>query len=227
MRTIPFVTLRSGCLTDLGRSSETSTTVLADVTSLINQALDYTYPWKHDGWPELVKATSETVTSQIIDRDTVGDGRFGVIRVLRVTREHPHTATNPQPLDYQETAAGIVLQGTNLPTTAYVEHIEAPPVFDSTAWITGTAYIVGDVRVNGLNAYYCLTEHTSGTFATDLAASKWEVLSFPAFLQTPVRAAVVAAMRGAGAQDQTQLSILRNLLDLQLSNVALRYEQQR
>lgn len=227
MRTIPFVTLRSGCLTDLGRSSETSTTVLADVTSLINQALDYTYPWLTTGWPELLKATSETVTSQVIDRDAVGSGRFGVIRVLRVTREHPHTSRNPRPLEYQETASGLVLTGDDLPSTAYVEHIEAPPIFDSTAWVTGTAYAVGDVRVNGLNAYYCLTAHTSGTFATDLAAAKWEVMSFPAFLQTPVRAAVVAAMRGAGAQDQTHVTLLRSHLDLTLANVALRYEQPR
>jgi hypothetical protein len=227
VRSIPFVTLRAGVLTDLARTGETDTTVLADITSLINQALDFAYPWLHSGWPELVKATSETVTSQVIDRDTVGDGRFGVIRILRVTRKHPHTATNPEPLEYQETASGIVLQGTDLPTTAYVEHIEAPPIFDSTAWVTSTAYVVGDVRVNGTEAYYCLTAHTSGTFATDLAADKWEALPFPAFLQTPVRAAVVAAMKGTNGQTQTQIELLRNVLDPHLSNVALRYHQQR
>ncbi len=227
MRTIPFVTLRNGCFTDLGRSGETDTTVLADVTSLINQALDYAYPWQMRGWPELVKASSETITSQIIDRDAVGSGLFGVIRVLRVTRNHPHTATDPEPLEYQETAAGIVIQDSAPPATAWVEHIEAPPMFDSTAWATATAYIVGDVRVNGVNAYYCATAHTSGTFATDLAAEKWVALTFPAFLQTPVRAAVVAAMKGAGAQSQTQLTLLQNHLERHLSSVALRYEQQR
>lgn len=227
MRTIPFVTLRNGCFTDLGSSGESNVTVLADVTTLINQALDFAYPWLHGGWPELIKASSETITSQIIDRDTVGSGLFGVIRILRVTRNHPHTATNPEPLDYQETAAGIVVQDTAPPATAYVEHIEAPPIFDSTAWLTGTVYVVGDVRVNGVNAYYCLEAHTSGTFATDLAADKWVAVPFPAFLQTPVRAAVVAAMRGAAGQEQTQISILQNLLDRHLAAVALRYEQQR
>lgn len=227
MRTIPFVTLRNGCFTDLGSSGESNATVLADVTTLINQALDFAYPWLHGGWPELIKASSETITSQIIDRDTVGSGLFGVIRILRVTRNHPHTATNPEPLNYQETAAGIVVQDTAPPATAYVEHIEAPPIFDSTAWLTGTVYVVGDVRVDGVNAYYCLEAHTSGTFATDLAADKWVAVPFPAFLQTPVRAAVVAAMRGAAGQEQTQISILQNLLDRHLAAVALRYEQQR
>jgi len=59
MRTIPFITLRNGCFTDLGNSAESNATRLADVTSLINQALDYAYPWQMRGWPELVKASSE------------------------------------------------------------------------------------------------------------------------------------------------------------------------
>lgn len=50
-----------------------------------------------------------------------------------------------------------------------------------TAWATGTSYHAGDVRNNGgaelANQYICVTDHTSGTFATDLAAGKWQVLS--------------------------------------------------
>jgi hypothetical protein len=41
------------------------------------------------------------------------------------------------------------------------------------SWLTGTAYVVGDLRTNAGTTYYCLVAHTSGTFATDLAASKW------------------------------------------------------
>lgn len=40
-------------------------------------------------------------------------------------------------------------------------------------WVTGTAYVVGDLRKNSGTSYYCTTAHTSGTFATDLAAGKW------------------------------------------------------
>jgi len=46
-----------------------------------------------------------------------------------------------------------------------------------TAWLTGTAYVVGDLRTNGGISYYCEEAHTSGTFATDLAAGKWYALS--------------------------------------------------
>lgn len=46
-----------------------------------------------------------------------------------------------------------------------------------TAWVTGTAYVVGDLRSNGGTNYYCVTAHTAGVFATDLAAGKWYALT--------------------------------------------------
>jgi hypothetical protein len=45
---------------------------------------------------------------------------------------------------------------------------------DPSAWATNTAYVVGDYVLQSNTIYYCLIAHTSGTFATDLAASKWE-----------------------------------------------------
>lgn len=50
----------------------------------------------------------------------------------------------------------------------------------ATAWVTSTAYAAGvNVAINGL-VYRCLVAHTSGVFATDLAAGKWVfVASFP------------------------------------------------
>ena len=43
------------------------------------------------------------------------------------------------------------------------------------AWATTTAYAVGDVVAQNSLAYICLTAHTSGTFATDLAAANWRL----------------------------------------------------
>lgn len=44
-------------------------------------------------------------------------------------------------------------------------------------WTTSTSYVVNDlVRQDG-NVYICLEAHTSGTFSTDLAASKWELFA--------------------------------------------------
>lgn len=46
-------------------------------------------------------------------------------------------------------------------------------VFGASAWVTSFSYVVGNfVTFGGLN-YYCLKAHTSGTFATDLAAGDW------------------------------------------------------
>lgn len=44
---------------------------------------------------------------------------------------------------------------------------------DPDAWVTSTAYVIGDYVLQSNTIYYCLTAHTSGTFATDLAADKW------------------------------------------------------
>lgn len=43
------------------------------------------------------------------------------------------------------------------------------------AWATGAVYALKDVTVQGGIAYVCVTAHTAGTFATDLAAGKWVV----------------------------------------------------
>lgn len=49
-------------------------------------------------------------------------------------------------------------------------------VYSDKAWVTSTAYAVNDTVVNSGTGYRCLVAHTSGTFATDLAAGKWTSL---------------------------------------------------
>ena len=43
------------------------------------------------------------------------------------------------------------------------------------AWVTATAYVLNDTIEEDGSGYVCIEAHTSGTFATDLAASKWEL----------------------------------------------------
>lgn len=45
-----------------------------------------------------------------------------------------------------------------------------------TVWVTATAYVVGNTVFRTSGFYRCLVAHTSGTFTTDLAASKWELI---------------------------------------------------
>lgn len=44
-------------------------------------------------------------------------------------------------------------------------------------WVTATVYALKDVATQGGVTYICAIEHTSGTFATDLAADKWVALN--------------------------------------------------
>jgi hypothetical protein len=226
MRGVAFKTLRDGICEDVGRSGVTDTNYLALITSFINQALDLAYGWLDSGWPELKTVSTETVTSQAIDRDAVGSGYWGALRILGVTTNHPYTSVNPLPVNYDEVGSSIVIRDSSA-ASLYVEHIEAPPVFVNTAWATATAYVVGDVLLQTNDAYYCATAHTSGTFATDLAAAKWVVLKVPAFLNLPVRSAVAAALRGMGGQTDTQLTLINQHLNVLLGQMAQRYERRR
>jgi hypothetical protein len=65
------------------------------------------------------------------------------------------------------------------------------PVSAVTAWVTAHAYAVGNYVMQSGTMYYCVTAHTSGTFATDLAAGRWvaqTILERPtSYLSTELR----------------------------------------
>lgn len=44
------------------------------------------------------------------------------------------------------------------------------------SWVTATAYAARDIVRDSNKVYVCLVAHTSGTFATDLAAEKWMLI---------------------------------------------------
>jgi hypothetical protein len=44
-------------------------------------------------------------------------------------------------------------------------------------WVTATPYLINDVVIESNKLYIALTNHTSGTFATDLAANRWQLLN--------------------------------------------------
>ena len=45
------------------------------------------------------------------------------------------------------------------------------------AWSGSTVYYINDVVNRGGSTYICLLKHTSGTFTTDVSASKWQILT--------------------------------------------------
>lgn len=80
-------------------------------------------------------------------------------------------------------------------TLSGVSWIGAAPLSSSGAWVTSTAYVLGDTVSNGGNNYFCLVGHTSGTFATDLAAGKW-VLGLPSVLKYDAGSASTLSIQG-------------------------------
>lgn len=73
------------------------------------------------------------------------------------------------------------------------------------AWVTATAYAVDDmVRFTDGASYLCVTAHTSGTFATDLAADKWMLFANPI---TASGTPFYQKFTGTGAQVNFTLSV--------------------
>ena len=68
------------------------------------------------------------------------------------------------------------------------------------AWATSNSYGVDDLVKNDGNVYICLEDHTSGTFATDLSLSKWELF-------------VSKGSTGAGTGDMLAANNLSDLAD--------------
>jgi hypothetical protein len=66
------------------------------------------------------------------------------------------------------------------------------------AWVTATAYAVNDLVWSGGLGYRCLVAHTSGTFATDLAAARWVVGAFSGTDNTPAFARMLIAHEATG-----------------------------
>jgi len=56
-----------------------------------------------------------------------------------------------------------------------ITDVTAVPEWRS-SWVTATSYAKRDMVKTAGNVYICLEAHTSGTFATDLTALKWELM---------------------------------------------------
>lgn len=87
-------------------------------------------------------------------------------------------------------------------------------------WLTATAYSVDDIVIESSKIYQCLIAHTSGTFATDLAASRWVEISatVPVNLTGPItsvgNATSIASQTGTGSTfvvDNTPTLITPNI----------------
>ena len=76
------------------------------------------------------------------------------------------------------------------------------------AWQTATAYAPSDIVQESGNSYVCLVAHTSGVFATDLGALKWELFA-------------AKGLSGSGSGDLVAANNLNDVVDPAASLVNL------
>lgn len=150
----------------------------------------------------LMEVVSVTPTSGVIARASVQD-----TSKWSVWTQDPRASWTAQDglwtgyrLEATPDTDGLRVADITADTSLVVFYQREAPRFDWRDWATTTAYAVGDVRINAGQCYKCLEAHTSGTFATDLAADKWRLQQVPAEMSQ----VVIAKMTELRAGNVTQ-----------------------
>ncbi len=172
---VPFTTafedaVRStGFLTEIGSNAALKPDYLAKFNR--SYKIGYELPFQSNVFWEDARTWAEiTPVAGLISWDVLGDARN--IEIYTLDPRETRLAASVQ---FFTDKTGISVS-TDL-ETVWVSWTPRIYKFNTTAWATSTAYVVGDVRtVNSLECYRCIVAHTSGTFATDLAASKWVLM---------------------------------------------------
>lgn len=217
MRTVSYTALRNSILRGLtiDPAGSNSAQLLGNIASIVTLVTDYAWHWCEGGWPELRNAASRAAVANVISLDRAAS-IDPIAQVLGVFERHPWTSKNPGPIPFTVASGGITLADDYSATeSVYVAYLKPAPQFTATAWVTATAYIVGDIVLQDNECYECITAHTSGTFATDLAATKWVIQNIPAFLSKALITGSLAIYRDQNGQPvwsaETEAAMIRQL----------------
>lgn len=183
------------------------------------------YDLKGGGWEDARTGATIEPADGVIAWDVISDAEE-----FDVWEDDPRDVDGSQRLKFDTDADGVRLIGDF--DEVWVRWIPRVVDFSTTAWVTSTAYAVGDVVMSeeaGVtlgSCYRCLTAHTSGTFATDLAAANWILVPVLTILKEFVIAYSIATYK---MEDQGQPKTGVDLQEIALSRLdtlAVR-EQQR
>ena len=121
----------------------------------------------------MAKLTLEDITSGFASTTALNRNNDAIEEAMERVLFRDGTSPNHMlgPLDMNGNI--IINQGNPITVTGF--NWEGP-------WVTATPYDVGDVVEDNNSSYICVVAHTSGTFATDLAAGKWQVVASSASL---------------------------------------------
>lgn len=173
---IPFTTAFNDAVrpTGLLSSMATDATLKAEMLAKFNRSykIGYELPFLSNVMWEDARVWAEiTPSSGLISWDVLGDARN-----IEVWTLDPRETRLASSVTFFTDRTGISVNAEL--TTVWVSWMPRIYKFDTTEWATATAYVVGDVRTvaSSGECYRCLVAHTSGAFATDLAASKWVLM---------------------------------------------------
>lgn len=154
--------------TGLVTSNTTLKYVYEDVQDLINSVLDYTYFTAGDvvaaGHHLYVVAASGATDNEVVNTGS--------------TKFYLQPDSNGY---YNALGLGLVADGSdNFDGYTHGENKTTGAAAPTTLWTTATAYTAGDIVLDDTNkiGYVCLTNHTSGTLATDISSGYWEAGAF-------------------------------------------------
>lgn len=151
---------------------ETDADLKAKMLQIFNRTYKTGYaPQTGTFWEDARTWAEITPVDGLIGYDVLGDARE-----FKMWDLDPREDARARELVFATDLRGITVS-TDF-TTVWMSWMPETVKFGTTAWATTTTYVVGDVRlVTGTGeCYRCLVAHTSGTFATDLAAAKWVLM---------------------------------------------------
>lgn len=125
--------------------------------------------------------TLTTVTSGYYSTTALNDNFSAIVNAFNNTVSRDGSTPNPMNSDLDMNSQDITNAGDVYSTRLYLRGQQVVPTTAlpdwKGGWVTATAYIVNDIVREDGNVYICLEDHTSGTFSTDLSATKWELFA--------------------------------------------------
>lgn len=189
----------------------TDATAKALMLSMFNRSykIGYELPFQSNVFWEDARVWAEiTPVAGLISWDVLDDARN-----LEIYTKDPRETRLAESVVFHTDKTGISVSDEL--ETVWVTWIPRRYKFDTTAWVTATAYVVGDVRTVTTTGecYRCLEAHTSGTFATDLAASKWVLMPVLEVLHEFLIRHLHATFLREGGQTETGVRLQQEALN--------------
>ena len=123
----------------------------------------------------------DDVTNILNGAATINSNNDKVETAFDNTLSRDGSTPNQMEADLDMNSNDILNAGQLDATNVFISGNKITPASSTPTWIgnwaTSTVYVVDNIVHEGGNSYICLEDHTSGTFSTDLAANKWQLMA--------------------------------------------------